>query len=132
MRWLTLLVPLMLTLPVHAVSLQESQLEETLKTVAERSSKGTPRPLNDDIVDQGYAAKGNELVNFLSVAPEYAESMQEQPLIVRTQLQDSVCSDQQYRRLLDMGATLTYHFVLTGTTQPVLTQRFVAAHCQAL
>ncbi|MFT6429802.1 MAG: hypothetical protein ACJATR_000892 [Halopseudomonas sp.] len=33
---------------------------------------------------------------------------------------------------MDMGATLTYHFVLTDSTQPVLTQSFVAEHCQSL
>ena len=58
--------------------------------------------------------------------------MQNAPLVVRSQLQSSVCADQRFRRLLDMGATLTYHFVLTDTHQPILTQSFVADHCLAM
>jgi|TARA_R110000796_G_scaffold252554_2_gene387598 uncharacterized membrane protein len=132
MRWLSLIVVLCIALPSHAVSLRESRLQDTLKQVAEQSSEGTPRTINDDIVDEGFSSDGNELINHLSVNEAYAEQLQRDPLIVRTQLQASVCADQRFRRLMDMGATLTYHFSITGSTRPVLTHSFVAEHCQSL
>ncbi|MFO7705638.1 MAG: PA3611 family quorum-sensing-regulated virulence factor [Halopseudomonas sp.] len=132
MRWLSLLVVLCIALPSHAVSLRESRLHDTLKQVASQSSEGTPRTLNDDIVDEGYSSEGTELINHLSVNEAYAEQLQQDPLVVRTQLQASVCADQRFRRLMDMGATLTYHFAITGSSQPVLTHSFVADHCQSL
>ena len=58
--------------------------------------------------------------------------MQEDPLLIRTQLQASVCTDLRFRRLLDMGATLTYHFMIKDSDQPVVTQSFIAEHCQTL
>jgi hypothetical protein len=132
MRWIVLLVTTLLVLPAHAASLRELQLQEMLKEVALVSSEGTPRAVNADITDEGYSVEGSELINYLSVQPNYAERMQAEPLLVRTQLQASVCADQRFRRLLDLGATLTYHFVLTNTNQPVLTQRFISSHCQAM
>ncbi|AQZ96534.1 PA3611 family quorum-sensing-regulated virulence factor [Halopseudomonas phragmitis] len=132
MRWFTVLIALLIALPSHAISLREMRLQETLKQVAEQSSEGTPRAVNADITDEGFVANGSELVNHLSVNAEYAERLQSDPLLVRSQLQASVCADQRFRRLLDMGATLTYHFVIADSGQPVLTQSFVADHCQAL
>lgn len=132
MRYLSILVILLIALPAHSVSLRDTRLENTLRQVAAQSSSGTPRQLNEFIVDEGYSAKGNELINHLSVDAPYAARMQSDPLVVRGQLQSSVCADQRFRRLLDMGATLTYHFVLTDTQQPVLTQSFVAEHCQMM
>jgi len=136
MRWLTLATTLVLVsftiLPTQAESLREMRLQETLNDVAKESSAGTPRRLNDDIVDEGFRAQDGQLINFLSVNETYAAQLQSEPLVVRSQLQASVCSNQQFRRLMDMGATLTYHFVLTDSTQPVLTQSFVAEHCQSL
>lgn len=135
MRWLTLSSTLILAsiiaLPGQAQSLREMRLQETLEDVAEQSSVGTPRALNDDIVDEGFSALDGQLINYLSVNEAYAEQLQSDPLVVRSQLQASVCSNQQFRQLMDMGATLTYHFVLTGTTRPVLTHSFVAEHCQS-
>lgn len=135
MRWLTLSSSLILAaiiaLPAQAQSLRDMRLQETLEDVAEESSIGTPRPLNDDIVDEGFSALDGHLINYLSVNQTYAEQLQAEPLVVRSQLQASVCANQQFRRLMDMGATLTYHFVLTDTTQPVLTHSFVAEHCQS-
>lgn len=135
MRCLTLstalLLASLLALPAQAQSLRELQLQETLEEVAQKSSVGTPRPLNEDITDEGFSAEDSQLINFLSVDPDYAEQLQSEPLIVRSQLQSSVCANQQFRLLMDMGASLTYHFVLTGTKQPVLTHSFVAEHCQA-
>ena len=135
MRWLTLstllLTASVLSLSVQAQSLRDIRLQETLEEVAEKSSVGTPRPLNDDIVDGGFSARDGQLVNYLSVNEAYAEQLQSEPLVVRSQLQSSVCANQEFRLLMDMGATLTYHFVLTDTTQPVLTHSFVSEHCQA-
>lgn len=135
MRWLTLssllLTASMLALPVQAQSLRDIRLQETLEEVAEKSSVGTPRPLNDDIVDEGFSARDGQLINYLSVNEGYADQLQSEPLVVRSQLQASVCANQEFRLLMDMGATLTYHFVLTGTTRPVLTHSFVSEHCQS-
>ncbi|MGN5517286.1 PA3611 family quorum-sensing-regulated virulence factor [Halopseudomonas sp. Lyrl_26] len=132
MRYLIAVLTVLVALPAHSVSLRDTRLEETLRTVAQQSSKDTPRQLNEHITDEGFSAKGKELVNHLSVDADYATRMQSEPLLVRSQLQASVCADQRFRRLLDMGATLTYHFVLTDTQQPILTQSFVADHCQAM
>jgi len=88
--------------------------------------------MNEHIVDEGFTSTGTELINFLSVDPDYAKQLQADPLVVRTQLQSTVCRDQRMRRLMDSGATLTFHFVLSGSTQPVITQRFIAEHCQEL
>ncbi|MEH6490675.1 PA3611 family quorum-sensing-regulated virulence factor [Halopseudomonas sp.] len=132
MRWLPLLLAVFLTAPSQAASLRDIRLEETLKQVAEESSEGTPRTINDNITDMGFEAHGDELINRLSVEAAYAERMQEDPLLIRTQLQASVCTDLRFRRLLDMGATLTYHFMIKDSDQPVLTQSFIAEHCQTL
>lgn len=132
MRWMSLFVLLCIALPSQATSLRETRLQDTLRQVALQSSEGTPRTLNDDIVDEGYTSEGSELINYLSVNESYAQQLQRDPLIVRTQLQASVCADQRFRRLMDMGATLTYHFAITGSSRPVLTHSFVADHCQAL
>ena len=132
MRYLIVLLALFIALPAQAVSLRDTRLEDMLRTVAQQSSQDTPRQLNEYIVDEGFSARGSELVNHLSVETDYAAQMQSEPLVVRSQLQTSVCSDQRFRRLLDMGATLTYHFVLADTDQPILTQSFVADHCQAM
>lgn len=132
MRYLIVLTALLIAMPTQAVSLRDTRLEETLRNVAEQSSKDTPRQVNANIIDEGFSAKGKELINHLTVDNEYATRMQGDPLVVRSQLQSSVCSDQRFRRLLDMGATLTYHFVLADSSQPVLTQSFVTEHCQSM
>ena len=132
MRYLIVMLTLLIALPSQAASLRETRLESALKTVAEQSSKGTPRQLNANIVDEGFTAQGQELINHLTVDTVYASHMQSDPLVVRSQLQSSVCADQRFRRLLDMGVILTYHFVLADSNQPVLTQSFVADHCQAM
>ena len=132
MRFPVLMLTLLIAMPLSAASLRETQLQQTLQEVAEQNNRDRPRQMNEHIVDEGLTASGSELINFLSVGPDYASQMQADPLVVRTQLQSSVCADQRLRRLMDMGATLSYHFVLAGSTQPVLTQSFVAEHCQQL
>ncbi|UAW97610.1 hypothetical protein KEM63_12470 [Halopseudomonas nanhaiensis] len=132
MRLPLLVLTMLLATSLSAASLREAQLEQTLQNVAEQNNRDRPRQMNEQITDEGLTVSGTELINFLSVAPDYAEQLQADPLVVRTQLQASVCADQRLRRLMDMGATLSYHFVLTGSTQPVLTQSFIAEHCQQL
>lgn len=132
MRLPLLILTMLLATSLSAASLREAQLEQTLQNVAEQNNRDRPRRMNEHIVDEGLTVRGSELINFLSVGPDYATQIQSDPLVVRTQLQSSICADQRLRRLMDMGATLSYHFVLTGSTQPVLTQSFVAEHCQQL
>lgn len=132
MRLPLLVLTMLLATSLSAASLREAQLEQTLQDVAEQNNRDRPRQMNEQIIDEGLTVSGTELINFLSVEPAYAERLQADPLVVRTQLQASVCADQRLRRLMDMGATLSYHFVLTGSTQPVLTQSFIAEHCQQL
>ncbi len=72
MRYLSVLIALLIALPAHAVSLRDTRLENTLRHVAEQSSADTPRKLNEFIVDEGFSAKGKELINHLSVDGFYA------------------------------------------------------------
>ncbi|MCL5042572.1 MAG: quorum-sensing-regulated virulence factor family protein [Gammaproteobacteria bacterium] len=132
LRWSLVLLALLIALPSHAISLRDMRLQETLNSVAQASSEGTPRALNEDITDLGFRAEGRELINRLAVDADYAERMQEDPVLIRSQLQSSVCSNQRFRQLMDMGATLSYHFVLKDSEQPVLTQSFIASHCHSL
>lgn len=132
MRLLALFLALSIVQPAMAASLRDMQLEQTLQAVAEQNNEDRPRRMNEHIVDEGFTSTGTELINFLSVEPDYAKQLQADPLVVRTQLQSTVCRDQRMRRLMDSGATLTFHFVLSGSTQPVITQRFIAEHCQEL
>lgn len=59
---LRLIVPalsLLLALPLaaQAASKQDYDLNRTLQKVAKESSVGTPRAINEDILDQGYTVK---------------------------------------------------------------------------
>ncbi|HAW41056.1 MAG TPA: hypothetical protein DCX83_17750, partial [Pseudomonas sp.] len=84
---LTTLLALSLALPVaHAASLQEQQLSQLLDQVARESNVGTPRAINEDILDQGYTVENNQLVNHLSVQPRHAAQMRDNPADVRSQL----------------------------------------------
>lgn len=132
LRWSLILLALLLAMPSHAISLRDMRLQETLTSVAKASSEGTPRAVNEDITDLGFHADGRELINRLAVDPDYAERMQDDPMLIRNQLQSSVCSNQRFRQLMDMGATLSYHFVIKDSEQPVLTQSFIASHCHSL
>ena len=132
MRWLPLVLAACLAAPLQAASLRDIRLNDTLKQVAEQSNENTPRAISAQITDMGFSADSDELINRLAVDADYAELMQQDPLLTRSQLQASVCTDLRFRRLLDMGATLTYHFILKDSEQPVLTQSFIADHCQTL
>ncbi|QXH50334.1 quorum-sensing-regulated virulence factor family protein [Pseudomonas fakonensis] len=134
---LRLIVPtlsLLLTLPLaaQAASKQEYELTQTLQKVAKESSVGTPRAINEDILDQGYTVeKGKALVNHLSVRESHAERMLANPEQVRSQLGDSVCRNNGYRNLMSKGAVLVYRFTVYKTNQPIMDQAFDAASCTA-
>lgn len=133
---LRLIVPtlsLLLTLPLaaQAASKQDYELSQMLQKVAKESSVGTPRAINEDILDQGYTVEGKALVNHLSVRQEHAARMQDNPAQVRSQLGDSVCRNNGYRNLLSKGAVLVYRFTVYKSNQPVMDQAFDAASCTA-
>ncbi|QRY82050.1 quorum-sensing-regulated virulence factor family protein [Pseudomonas sp. PDNC002] len=122
---------LCLVLPVaHAASKKDFELTQTLEKVAKESSEGTPRAINEDILDQGYTVDGPQLINHLSVRASHAERMRQNPDSVRSQLGDSVCSNTAYRQLLAQGAILTYSFTEYKTNAPVATERFDAGSCK--
>jgi hypothetical protein len=122
------LLALSLALPVaHAASLKDYELTRMLGQVAKDSSVGTPRAINEDILDQGYTVQGNELVNHLSVRSAHAAQMRGNPDAVRQQLASSVCSNTGYRQLLARGAVLRYEFSEYQSNRPVTTERFSKA-----
>ena len=132
---LRLIVPtlsLLLTLPLaaQAASKQEFELNKLLQKVAKESSVGTPRAINEDILDQGYTVEGKALINHLSVRASHAARMQENPAQVRSQLGDSVCRNTGYRQLLAKGAILTYEFTEYHSNTPVAVERFDAGSCR--
>ena len=128
-RFLTLFA-LAAFLPVaQAASLQEHELNRTLEQVARESSVGTPRAINEDILDQGYTVEGRELINHLSVRPAHAQQMRANPDTVRNQLGRSVCNNPGYLRLLAQGAVLRYQFSEYKSNRPVTTERFTKADC---
>jgi hypothetical protein len=113
----------------HAASLQDHELGMLLGKVAKQSSVGTPRAINADILDQGYTAEGNRLINHLSVRPAHAAQMRGNPDAVRQQLRASVCQNPGYRQLLGKGAVLVYDFSEYKSNRPVATERFAASDC---
>ncbi|SFP43954.1 quorum-sensing-regulated virulence factor family protein [Pseudomonas borbori] len=124
-------VILALSLPalVQAASLNDFELGKTLERVAKESSIGTPRAINEDILDQGYSVDGNQLVNHLSVRPEHAAQMRGNPDSVRAQLANSVCRNPGYRQLLARGAVLRYEFSEYKSNRPVVSERFSSSDC---
>ena len=102
-----------------------------LEKVAKESSVGTPRAINEDILDQGYTVEGKALVNHLSVRQSHAERMQANPAQVRSQLGDSVCRNNGFRNLMSKGAVMVYRFTVYKTNQPIMDQAFDKASCVA-
>ncbi|WP_313515556.1 quorum-sensing-regulated virulence factor family protein [Pseudomonas sp.] len=129
LRFTALALCALLPVAAQAASLKETELSNLLQTVAKESSVGTPRAINEDILDQGYTAEGNELINHLSVLPAHAAQMRANPEAVRSQLTASVCNNPGYRKLLDRGALLRYQFSEYQTNKPVGTARFSKADC---
>ncbi|WP_407311850.1 quorum-sensing-regulated virulence factor family protein [Pseudomonas sp. nanlin1] len=122
---------LLLTLPfaVQAESLKDFDLGKTLQKVAKQSSVGTPRAINEDILDNGYTVQGKELVDHLSVRPSHAAKMRANPDVVRATLSNSVCGNPGYRQLMAQGAVLRYDFTELKTKKPVARERFTASDC---
>lgn len=119
----------LLAATVQAASLKDYELTKMLEKVARDSSVGTPRAINEDILDQGYTVEGNQLINHLSVRPEHAAKMRGNPDSMRQQLGASVCRNNGYRQLLASGAVLAYSFSEYKTNRPVATERFTKSDC---
>ncbi|TDF78216.1 quorum-sensing-regulated virulence factor family protein [Pseudomonas sp. H9] len=131
LRFIAPTLSLLLALPLAATaaSKQEYELSKMLQKVATESSVGTPRAINEDILDQGYTVEGRQLINHLSVRASHAQQMQANPEKVRDQLGASVCKNTGYRQLLAKGAVLTYRFSEYKTNRRVGEQAFDAASC---
>lgn len=128
-RLLALTLASLFACGAQAASLQEYELDKMLEQVARDSSVGTPRAINEDILDQGYTVEGNQLINHLSVRPGHAAQMRANPDSVRSQLAASVCRNDGYRQLLARGAVLAYSFTEYKSNLPVTTERFVREDC---
>ncbi|MCX7080941.1 MAG: quorum-sensing-regulated virulence factor family protein [Pseudomonas sp.] len=131
---LRLIVPtvaLLLALPfsAQAASLKDLELSKMLQKVATESSVGTPRAINEDILDQGYTVEGKELINHLSVQASHAEKMRANPQAVYFQLGATVCRNESYRKLMAKGAIMRYEFTEYKTNRPVTTERFKESDC---
>ncbi|MNZ89760.1 hypothetical protein D3C78_1086960 [compost metagenome] len=124
-----LLAGLLAAAAAQAASLQDFELNKQLKDIARQSSVGTPRAINEDILDQGYSVEGNQLINHLGVRASHAAEMRRNPDAVRQQLRASVCRNPGYRQLLGKGAVLSYSFSEHKSNRPVTTERFQASDC---
>src|SRR3990167_5832763 len=129
LRLTALTLALSLPLFAQAASLKDYELSQMLEKVARESSVGTPRAINEDILDKGYSVNGKELVNHLSVRPDHAAQMRGNPDSVRAQLANSVCRNQGYRQLLARGAVLRYEFSEYKTNRPIVSERFSNSDC---
>jgi hypothetical protein len=127
----TLTLLLVAPLCAQAASKQDFELSKMLEKVATESSVGTPRAINEDILDQGYTVNGKELINHLSVQSGQAQQMRTNPDAVRNQLGSSVCHNTGFRQLMAKGATLKYQFSEYKTNRPITSQVFTAADCAA-
>lgn len=119
----------LLSVGAEAASLKEQNLTNHLQQVAKESSVGTPRAINEDILDRGFTVDGHELVNHLSVLPRHAAQMRANLATVRAQLGASVCRNPGFHQLLEEGATLRYEFSEYQSDRPITTQRFTKADC---
>ena len=79
----------LLSATAQAVSLKDHELHVLLEQVARESSAGTPRAINENLLDQGYVAEGKELINYISVQPRHAAMMRDNPKVVRKPLTES-------------------------------------------
>lgn len=127
----TLTLLLVAPLCAQAASKQEFELSKMLEKVAKESSVGTPRAINEDILDQGYTVNGKELINHLSVREGQAQQMRANPDVMRNQLGNSVCRNNGFRQLMTKGAVLKYEFTEYKTNRPIGTQTFQASDCTA-
>ncbi|WP_028696836.1 PA3611 family quorum-sensing-regulated virulence factor [Pseudomonas cremoricolorata] len=131
LRFIVPTLSLLLALPLaaQAASKQDYELNQELQKVAKESSKGTPRAINEDILDQGYTVEGRALINHLSVREGQAREMAMSPEKVRDQLGASVCNNSGYRQLMKKGAVMVYRFSEYKTNRQIGDQAFNAASC---
>ncbi|MCU1761690.1 quorum-sensing-regulated virulence factor family protein [Pseudomonas sp. 14P_8.1_Bac3] len=113
----------------QAASLSEQNLNRELRNVAAQSSVGTPRAINEDILDQGYTVEGNVLINHLSVQSSHAEKMRSDPKAVYFQLGASVCRNPGFRKLMAKGAVMRYDFTEVKTNRAVGSASFQDSDC---
>ena len=131
LRFIVPSLSLLLALPIaaQAASKQDFELSKMLQQVATQSSVGTPRAINEDMLDQGFTVEGNELINHLSVREGEASKMRRDPQTVHYQLGASVCRNPGFRRLMERGAVMRYDFTEYKTNRKIVTQRYTAADC---
>jgi hypothetical protein len=125
----TLAILLASSFSVQAASLNEQNLNRELKNVAAQSSVGTPRAINEDILDQGYTVEGKTLINHLSVQSSHADKMRADPKAVYFQLGASVCRNEGFRKLMAKGAIMRYDFTEVKTNRPVGSASFQESDC---
>lgn len=133
LRFIVPSITLLLALPLgaQAASKKDYELSTMLDKVARESSVGTPRAINEDILDQGYTVEGKQLIDHLSVRESHAQQMRSNPKAVYYQLGASVCRNKAYRELMNKGAEMVYVFTEYKTNRPIVTHRFKAADCGA-
>jgi hypothetical protein len=113
----------------QAASLSEQNLNRELRNVATQSSVGTPRAINEDILDQGYTVEGNTLINHLSVQSSHANKMRADPKAVYFQLGASVCNNPSFRKLMAKGAVMRYDFTEVKTNRSVGSASYQESDC---
>lgn len=113
----------------QAASLSEQNLNRELRNVATQSSVGTPRAINEDILDQGYTVEGNTLINHLSVQSSHANKMRADPKAVYFQLGASVCNNPSFRKLMAKGAVMRYDFTEVKTNRSVGSAGYQESDC---
>jgi hypothetical protein len=131
LRFIAPSLALLLALPLaaHAASLKEMELSKNLQKVAQQSSVGTPRAINEDILDQGFTVEGKQLINHLSVRESQADQMRRDPKLVYMQLGASVCRNKGFRNLMAQGAVMRYDFTEYKTNRTIGTQSYTAKDC---
>ncbi|MGZ0718575.1 PA3611 family quorum-sensing-regulated virulence factor [Pseudomonas palleroniana] len=126
-------VALALVLPAgaHAASLLEAQMNRKLQSVAAESNKDLPREIDEKTLEVAYTVEGMQLIDHLSVQPDRAQQMRDNPKAVYFQLGQSVCLNQGYRELMAKGAVMRYEITENKTNRPVASVKFVESDCPA-
>lgn len=125
----TAAIALVLSFSAQAASLKEQNLNKELQNVAAQSSVGTPRAINEDILDQGYTVEGTTLINHLSVQASHADKMRADPKAVYFQLGASVCNNPSYRKLMAKGAVMRYDFSEVKTNRAIGSASYQESDC---
>jgi len=125
----TAAIALALSFSAQAASLKEQNLNKELRNIAAQSSVGTPRAINEDILDQGYTVEGVTLINHLSVQASHAEKMRADPKAVYFQLGASVCNNPSFRKLMAKGAIMRYDFSEYKTNKAIGSASYQDSDC---